>query len=117
MNKKIETYQTKIRVDRYNDRHETYEVYIWAETNHGPQDTECFLCDVNGKFELHEIWSEMFDEYRRAPISDLERRNYPGIFERLERQLAEAIREYNLENEEGTEESWEILKPTIRSQL
>ncbi|MBL7545604.1 MAG: hypothetical protein JNL11_17425 [Bdellovibrionaceae bacterium] len=106
-----------LRVDHYNKTTELYEVYVTHKMANGDDiDVECFTCDCNGKIEKHEIWSELFDEYRPAVIARAEVKFFPGIFERIGKQLAEAIREYNLD-ESNFEEPWKMIKPTIGSQL
>lgn len=118
-----------LRVDSYNKRNGLYEVYQYrynisvekdesgtAKVTTRTIDQECFTCDCNGYIERHEIWSTVFDEYRESPISKSERENFPGIFRNVESKLAEAIREYNLDDN-NFEEPWQYLKPTIGSQL
>lgn len=108
-----------LRVDNYNKSTELYEVYSFTRMANGDDlDTECFTCDCNGKIEKHEIWSELFDEYRESPILLKERKFFPGIFQRIEKELAAAIREYNLDKDETNfEEPWKALALKVKEQL
>lgn len=112
----VNHYKTKYQVE-YQKTHDNYIVYVLTEMKTGTVvETECFTCDFNGKFEKHEVYSELFDDWREARVSDLEREKYSWMLELVEKQLAEAIRDYNL-NDSNFEEPWKTLKHTIRSQL
>ena len=114
-----------LMVDHYNKTTELYEVYGFTKDfevltdgklKFFNVDTECFTCDVNGKIEKHEIWSDLFDEYRECQIKESHKKWYAEVYANVEKQLADAIHEYN-QDDANFDEPWKVLALKVKEQL
>lgn len=107
----------KLRVDKYRKSTDLYEVYLTKKMSNGEEiDVECVHCDCNGRIDSIESMVWLFEELRPALFNKRERKFFPQFYERIEKQLAEAIREYNLEDS-NFEEPWKAIALNVKEQL